>query len=40
MAIVVPDEEVLMHWASNNGRKESSFEELCKEEVCDSSYFV
>ena len=33
MAIVVPDEEMLMRWANTYGRKESLFEELCQDEV-------
>ena len=33
VAIVVPDEEVLMKWASDNGRKDDTFENLCLDEV-------
>ena len=33
VAIVVPDEEVLLGWAASNGHSDVSFEELCREEV-------
>ena len=33
VAIIVPDEELLMPWAKENGRS-GTFEELCKDEVC------
>ena len=33
MAIVVPDEEVLMRWAKDNGKEDMSFKSLCKNEV-------
>ena len=33
VAIIVPDEEVLMNWASSYGRKGVPFEELCKDEA-------
>ena len=32
MCAIVPDEEILMEWAKNNGLKDS-FEDLCKSEV-------
>ena len=33
VAIIVPDEEVLLAWAASNGRPNVSFEELCLEAV-------
>ena len=33
VAIVVPDEEVLLKWASDNGRKGATLQELCQDEV-------
>ena len=33
VAVVVPDEEVLMGWAKGNGRGSATFEDLCKDEV-------
>ena len=33
VAIIVPDEEILMKWAAENG-KEGSFQDLCRTEVC------
>ena len=33
VAIVVPDEEVLMQWAGEHDKGDKSFEELCTDEV-------
>ena len=33
VAIIVPDEEVLMAWAANNGKAGKTFDELCHDEV-------
>ena len=33
MAIVVPDEELLMEWARGKGKGGIPFEDLCKDEV-------
>ena len=33
MAIVVPDEEVLIQWAGEHDKGGKSFEELCTDEV-------
>ena len=32
VAIIVPDEEVVMKWAKDNG-KEGNFQDLCKSQV-------
>ena len=33
IAIVVPDEEVLMKWAKDNGRESTTLAELCQDAV-------
>ena len=33
VAIVVPDEEVLMKWAKDNGRESATLAELCQDAV-------
>ena len=33
VAIVVPDAEVLQKWASDNGRKDTPVEDLCRDSV-------
>ena len=34
VAIVVPDEEVLLKWGASYGRKGATVQELCEDEVC------